>query len=354
MNMRTPIPRRLRDHDARDRDPHGRLGEIIRSMKRPPPLSGDAQARILRRLRFSGVSKGERLASARRPALAVVVVLSVVLVGIGAHAGISRAFNAGLSWMRGTGSRLERVESIIDERGVSIPNRALHVGASAEIEPMAQSRVASPEPAAMPGAPVAPTESLNAPPPSLDTQAREARGVRRRVNARPTALSATADESPLAQESRLLARALDQLCVSHDDRAALATLAEYDARFPAGALRREAALARLDALTALGRTGDALQLLDTMDTTGPRSLEVLVLRGELRANAGRQQDALADFDGALSSHLGRSLRERALYGRASCRSRLGDENGANHDLDDYLLAFPEGPRAAEVRRKLNR
>src|SRR4029077_20709645 len=139
--------------------------------------------------------------------------------------------------------------------------------------------------------------------------------------------------------------------------AALATLDEYDAEFPNGALRGEAALARLAALLALGQSGAALRLLDGRgrgqlpghEMDGPRAAEMRVVRGELRAGVGRYEEAIDDFDRALALPAGKSLEERALYGRLSCRARAGDTAGASHDQEDYLATFPDGPHAAELR-----
>lgn len=55
--------------------------------------------------------------------------------------------------------------------------------------------------------------------------------------------------STLGAESKLLMTALRQLRVEADPDAALATLDDYEGRFPAGALKKEAAAAREEALT---------------------------------------------------------------------------------------------------------
>jgi hypothetical protein len=323
MRTRLPILRRLREPGLSGRE--GRLGEVIRSMKAPPQLTGDAQARILRKIRFAASPRAERLWIVRPTAIAVVALVSVVFLGIAANAGISRTITAGISWIRARVAH-ERIEPVAVKTS----------DAPQWTEPKADPAVAN-------------AASNDAPIP-VDPPVADSRPARRR--ARATALPG--EESPLGKESRLLARALDQVRTARDYAGALATLAEYDARFPAGVLKREAALARLDALTALGQSDAALELLDSMDTSGPRASEVLVLRGELRSNAGRQREALADFARALATRLARSLRERAIYGRASCRARLGDVAAARSDLEDYLAAFPDGAHAAEVRRRLGR
>ncbi len=154
-------------------------------------------------------------------------------------------------------------------------------------------------------------------------------------------------ESRVAAESRLLGEALHLLNQQHDPSGALAVLDRYDAAFPDGTLRADARTARVKALRALGKNGDALALLDGMQPAG----EWLLARGELRAEAGRCRDAVADFDRALAD--GR-LAERALWGRASCRSRDGDADGARADLAELVRRFPDGRLAAEARRALDR
>jgi hypothetical protein len=63
---------------------------------------------------------------------------------------------------------------------------------------------------------------------------------------------------------------------------------------------------------------------------------------------------VADFDQALRHDPGERLGARALYARASCRARLGDEVGAETDLRLYLLRYPNGPHVVAVRRALAR
>jgi hypothetical protein len=81
----------------------------------------------------------------------------------------------------------------------------------------------------------------------------------------------------------------------------------------------------------------------------PNRDEQLVVRGELRAGKARWREAEHDFDDVLkapglpaASTKVRSIQERALWGRASARSRLGDQDGARADLNLYLRHFPGG------------
>jgi hypothetical protein len=158
-----------------------------------------------------------------------------------------------------------------------------------------------------------------------------------------------------ASEPRLLADALARLRADGDAAGALALLAQHRARFPHGALASEARMAEVEALLALGRRTDALRVLDGLRVSAlPAGAELAVLRGELRAEAGRCAEATRDFDGCAAGGRGCPPRveERALFGRASCRGRGGDGDGARADLERYLRRFPAGPRADSVRRAL--
>jgi hypothetical protein len=161
------------------------------------------------------------------------------------------------------------------------------------------------------------------------------------------------EKGGLAEESRVISAALELLHREHDARGALARLDEHDARFPGGELRREATMARIEALLMAGRSREALRLLDgSQPGRTPRDAEVLVLRGELRADAGRCAEAERDFSGALARTARGASAERALFGRASCRSRRGDTESARADLNAYLAAFPAGRFAAKARAAL--
>lgn len=155
--------------------------------------------------------------------------------------------------------------------------------------------------------------------------------------------------SPIAVEQALLGQAMRMLRAGHDARTALALLAQHAERFPKGALDSEATMLRIEALLALGQRDEALSLLDRISLVSlPNRGEQLVVRGELRAANQRWQEAKRDFDDVLSPPLpvaspkARNIQERALWGRAAARSRLGDQEGARADLDLYLRHFPGG------------
>jgi hypothetical protein len=167
-------------------------------------------------------------------------------------------------------------------------------------------------------------------------------------------------------EHSLLTIAVRRLRTAHDPASALAMLDDYKVRFPRGALAPEAAMLRAEALLQMGRKGDALAELDRLSLDQmPNSDERHVLRGELRATVGRWREALGDFDVVLRGHTRaradldattdmkvREPVERALWGRALARSRLGDDTGAREDLRDCLRLFPRGRFAPEATRLL--
>jgi len=156
--------------------------------------------------------------------------------------------------------------------------------------------------------------------------------------------------SAIAVEQALLGQAVRMLRDDRDARTALALLAQHAERFPKGALHAEETMLRIEALLTLGQRDEALAVLDRAPLVSlPNREEQLVVRGELRTANRRWREAKQDFDEALEAHVVpaasakvRAIQERALWGRASARSRLGDQDGARADLDLYLRHFPDG------------
>jgi hypothetical protein len=137
----------------------------------------------------------------------------------------------------------------------------------------------------------------------------------------------------------VLASALHALRVRHSPDACLQLLDRHEQRIAAAGLAYEALILRVEALIALGRSQEAMRLLDgdaLSDSAAPRRL--LVLRGSLRATAGRCSEGLQDFDRVLAGG-GRPDRQ-ALLGRALCRAKVGDQAGARADRQRYEQLFP--------------
>jgi hypothetical protein len=166
----------------------------------------------------------------------------------------------------------------------------------------------------------------------------------------PSDVPELAPPSAIAVEQALLGQAMRMLRDGHDAQTALALLAEHAERFPKGALHAEETILRIEALLALGQRNEALAVLDRFPLASlPNRDEQFVVRGELRAANGRWREAKQDFDDVLktpglpaASAKIRNIQERALWGRASARSRLGDQDGARADLNLYLRHFPAG------------
>ena len=151
--------------------------------------------------------------------------------------------------------------------------------------------------------------------------------------------------------ARWLAEALHSLRANHAPGAALALLDLHAAELTQSAFVHEAMVLRVEALLGLRRSGEALALLDgksLSDVAASRTL--LLTRAELRAAAGRCVDSLPDFDLVLARS--RQPDEQALYGRALCRSRIGDKLGAQADFALYQRQFPNGPHIHDVEKQL--
>jgi hypothetical protein len=214
---------------------------------------------------------------------------------------------------------------------VLAPPRPQSVAAPQKVAPLP---VVAPPPAVAPPPIVAPPPVV-APPPL--------------VAAPPPAVAlppVAAIEPELRVESGLVADALARLR-SGDARGALLRIDAYRARFPSGVLRGESDRIRVKALLASGRRSDALALLEGVAL----ERDLAVLRGELRAQAGRCREAVDDFARVEGDD---SFAERAWFGRAQCLARLGDRAGARQALERQLARFPSGTYATQARRMLRR
>jgi hypothetical protein len=129
--------------------------------------------------------------------------------------------------------------------------------------------------------------------------------------------AAGADEGTLGKETTLFREALS-LRAARDPRGAIAVLDRYAALYPRGSF----------------------------------AAEVVVLRGELAADAGDCGTAVANFNRALAAPGSPGLEERALYGRAACHQRAGDRAATHADFQRYLDRFPAGRWAEHARAAL--
>jgi hypothetical protein len=195
-------------------------------------------------------------------------------------------------------------------------------------------------------------------PPPLPPSLKPVRAPAHAPDLRPLTEPPPASLADAPDEARLLARAFRHLRSEGDAPAALAALDERERQFGAGALGTEAGLARAEALLLLGRTDEALPILIGLrDPRTGLTPDVRVARAELLARARRCVEAVDDFDALLAPGATRATRERALYGRASCRLQLGHAKGAEIDLDQYLFEYPQGrfaPAVRDAREKLRR
>jgi hypothetical protein len=218
----------------------------------------------------------------------------------------------------------------------------------------ASSHLAKTSPSLLPSMDVPATESSLEPAQVLPVQPAATAPAAESSLARQPATITRRDPEPARSSEEVLAldHAMRLLRGNHDAQAALMALDDYFTRFPRGVLGHEARVARVDALLMLKRPDEALRALEALPLDEHRrSTELQLIRAELRA---RSDCALAesDYTAVLARVRTAVLEERALYGRASCRSKHGDVKGAAEDLHRYLHRFPKGSHAGWARRWL--
>jgi len=132
--------------------------------------------------------------------------------------------------------------------------------------------------------------------------------------------------------ARHLKDVVHALRIAHAPRTALDLLDHHASELAGNTFAEEALLLRVEAMLALKQQREALALLDRIALAATSSSSVLlVTRGQLRANANRCAEAVADFDVALARNV-RPLKP-ALEGRAQCKQKLDDAQAAEADRD---------------------
>ena len=330
MTKPTPDSRRLSELSEHE-DPH-HLATLFRSAK-------DAPVRDFPRLRWRLRASLRQRATRPRRFLRIAPIAGVIFLSGGIVGAV-----VGPYWVRKSAGPAPKAEP--PTHATPGPVRKKSISAPAEAHPAASVAV--------------PTKEI---PVQDEAPPRTLRAVRQHVAlsapippAPPTVPVALAPPSPVAIEQALLGDILKSLRKQHDPQAALGMLEDHAKRFPHTVLFPEAAMLRVEALLGLGRNAEALSVLDRLSLgSTPNQEERLVLRGELRAAAGRWREAREDFETPLATPVSsamngksRDAKERALWGRASARSHLGDEAGARADLATYLRIFPSGRFATQA------
>ncbi len=286
----------------------GRLASLFGAIAEPEPLDDASRERVRRRLR------------GRAPGRAGVMLLRLVSVGV--VLGVVGAAAAQWATERWLGARQAFVSAPAAPSGALVPQPAL----PRQLRP-APAQAAAPEA----------VEALEAAPAP-------------RVASTVGSAAASAQSSRLGLEASSLSAALKELRGGAPQRA-LAALDRHLLEFPAGALELEARVARVDAQLLLGQRADARRALASLpiERIG-RKQELRLIRAELTADedCGR---ALADFQVLNEQSLPSAWAERALFGRAACLLKLGDDAGAARDFALYLERFPNGRFAAQVRAR---
>lgn len=172
-----------------------------------------------------------------------------------------------------------------------------------------------------------------------------------KVTSTSTTPSRSNDPARALAEAKLLDLAADALAAG-DEAKTLALLDTYLTEHPSGLLARNERALRLQLLMSKQRRAEALALLDALELRADE-VRLFAIRAELREGVGRCAEAVPDFEAVLASTpIEKSLGERALWGRASCRLTLGDGELARADLRQYLALYPEGARAPDAKRLL--
>jgi len=242
-----------------------------------------------------------------------------------------------------------------DARGTkrsAVPTSA-RTPASTTVEPPpapATTSQARSEPVAEPPAIAEPAPNVEAPSEAPDCLSLARQGQTR---AAETCFLERAQGSGLAAEMALYEVARLRRDVLADASGALAALAEYRKRFPAGSLRREADMSQLEILLQLGRSDEALKQSDELlssSASGERATELRLLRGHILRKQSRFAAALREYE--LAEGAGMRGGEPTYFG-AVCLEALGRNSEAAAMFAKYLEQ-PERPYAEDARRRLER
>jgi hypothetical protein len=308
-----------------------RAAASLRALREEPDLDGLAQARLQNRILLAVRPVRRRAGWRWQPALLALLTLGV--------AGIAAATIGAVVVAR------KKAEFVPLPSSAPEKSRRVKVRGPVVVQAGDAGVVAAPVEAGVAAEVAAPEVEVRAPLPAPVRQAEV------RTHAAPPAAAPDVDDG---EEVRMFSTAM-RAWRAGDARGALAGIEDYQNMFPRGHFAHEAIVVKVDALQVLGRSVEALAFLRYLSLDRlPRALELHVIRGELAAKAHLCDEALVDFDRVLKRDPGGSVGARALYARASCRARLGDEVGAESDLRVYLLRYPAGAHVAEVRRALAR
>jgi hypothetical protein len=313
-----PEPIRLKSRRPRteDADVEDVASLLIRRLAPPPSSDAAALARVAARLQTAIERPPRRLP---RPTILLVAAAIVLVLSV-----------AGAAWRTVTSTRTARNDTQqAPKNAVDEPTQSL----SREV-------------------PVVPTPSDEEVERAIPLPMQNGSGSRRAhlENGVRRSAAEPAPDGPEVAEALWLGRALRKLRVEHDPNGALGLLNGYEAQFPARMLAAEVLLARVEAQMALGNRAEALRLIETeRRSPAKESRQIVLIRGELRAGAGRCTDALADFDAILAQAGTDSITERALYGRAVCYRQMQQLSAAERDFGAYLRRFPNGKFASSAR-----
>jgi predicted negative regulator of RcsB-dependent stress response len=136
-----------------------------------------------------------------------------------------------------------------------------------------------------------------------------------------------------------------------DAEGALGALGDYRQRFPAGSLRNEVDVSRIELLARLQRGQEALSASEQLLATPAgreRAAELRLLRGNVYRTTGSLREAVGEY--ASAERLGGSLGEEAAFLRAQCLEALGDVAAARQAY--ARAAQSVGPRRNEARERL--